>query len=61
MNVSELPRLCVMNQSFVIYLCLYLKLFSSCAAVFISESLLVIGFSPHIDTTAVFGIAHDHT
>ena len=50
-----------MNQGFVIYLCLYLKLFSSCAAVFISKSLPVVSFSPHIDATGVFGIMHNHT
>ena len=45
----------------VTYLCLYLKLFSSYAAVFIPESLPVVGFIPHVDTTGVFGIARDHT
>ena len=50
-----------MNQGFVIYLCLYLKLFSSYVAVVMPESFLVTGFSPNIDATGVFGVAHDHT
>ena len=49
------PRLCNIFYAFL------LKYFSSCAAGFIIESLPVVGFSPHVDTTGVFGIAHDHT
>ena len=28
---------------------------------FNSESLPLVGFSPHVDATGVFGIARDHT
>ena len=61
-NVSELPRHCIINQGLCnIFVPVILHYFSSCAAVFIFESLPVVGFSPHVDTTGVFGIAHNHT
>ena len=62
MNVSGLPELCIMKQSLcMICLLVYLKYFPHVRQFIVTESLLVVGFSPHVDTMGVFGIARDHT
>ena len=62
MNVPELPG----RFDYVLRLCdIFVSLSESsillCSHFCIPESFLVVGFSPHGDTTGVFRIAHGHT
>ena len=62
MNVSMFVRSCIMKQGLCMIYCLfYLKMFPPVRPFTKSESWPVVGFSPHVGSTGVFGIAPKHT